>query len=306
MKRKVFLFAGLAFLIIGIQAQTVMDYDGNLYDTVVIGTQAWFKQNLKVTHYNNGTPIPLVIDTVTWAGLTTGARCYYANDSSSYDSIYGPLYNWHAVNDSNSICPEGWRVSSIPDWQAAESSLGGFDVAGGAMKESGTLHWASPNTGATNSSGFTGLPGGMRDPVQNNFRTLTENGLWWTTTAYNSSAAWSVYMWYLNTGIDHNPTPKTLGLSIRCVKDVATGTGNKLLPRKIKIYPVPAENRITIEYYTEQNQELRVFDLYGKMVLCHELTKQINQIDISALKNGIYILMIDDDQGPVLQKLVKK
>jgi hypothetical protein len=112
-------------------------------------------------------------------------------------------------------------------------------------------------------------------------------------------------MWYLNTGIDHNPTPKTLGLSIRCVKDVVTGTGNNIFPRKIKIYPVPADNRITIEYYAEQNQELRVFDLFGKIVLCHELTKQINQIDISSLKGGIYILQINDDHGSIQQKLIK-
>ncbi len=220
MKRIILLLAGFAFLTIKNQAQTVIDYDGNVYDTVIIGSQVWMKQNLKVVHYNNGIPIPNVPNSTAWANLTTGARCYYNNDSVANDSVYGPLYNWYSAHDPN-ICPAGWHISTNAEWQTAETYLGGVFIAGGKMKEADTLHWFSPNTGANNSSGFTGLPGGFRDPASD-FQYIGENGLWWTTTVYTTSTAWSTYLWYLFTGVDHNPTPKKYGLSLRCVKDIGS------------------------------------------------------------------------------------
>ncbi len=225
MKRAILILTGLAFLTFKNQSQTVNDYDGNVYDTVIIGSQVWLKENLKVTHYSNGIPIPNVTGNSAWANLATGARCYYNNDSSAFDSVYGPLYNWYAVNDTSNICPSGWHVSTNAEWTEAEIYLGGTGIAGGKMKEAGTAHWLSPNTGATNSSGFTGLPGGMRDPINNDFRTIQENGLWWTATAYNGSMAWSTYLWYLNAGVDHNPGTKKYGFSVRCVKDITTRAG---------------------------------------------------------------------------------
>jgi hypothetical protein len=115
------------------QAQTVTDYDGNVYDTVVIGNQVWLKQNLKTTHDNTGTLIPNVADSAAWANLSSWGRCYYNNDSAAYDSVYGPLYNWYVANNSN-VCPLGWHVASNAEWQAAETFLGGANVAGGKMK----------------------------------------------------------------------------------------------------------------------------------------------------------------------------
>ncbi len=148
-------------------------------------------------------------------------RCYYNNDSAAWDSIYGPLYNYYVASNAN-ICPDGWHVSTNAEWQAAELYLGGESVAGGKMKEAGTIHWISPIVGATNSSGFTGLPGGMRSSTSV-FSVLYENGLWWTATSFNVSMAWSTYLWYQFAGVDHNPTPKRYGLNIRCVKNTNIG-----------------------------------------------------------------------------------
>jgi uncharacterized protein (TIGR02145 family) len=306
MKKIFLLFAGLAFLTFKNQAQTVIDYDGNEYDTVVIGTQTWLKQNLKVTHYNNGVPIPNVTDNTIWANLTTGARCYYNNDSSAYDSVYGALYNWYAVNDPNHICPEGWHVSTNDEWQTTETYLGSASIAGGKMKEAGTLHWNSPNTGATNSSGFTGLPGGARDPINNDFRFINENGCWWTASAYPASMAWSTYMWYLNAGVDHNPASKKYGFNIRCVRDIETGIGDINSIEKIKIYPNPAINKISIEYADIQDLKMQIFNVVGECVMQGKLNNLSKPIDISSLSKGIYVIQISCVDWIMKEKIIKE
>jgi uncharacterized protein (TIGR02145 family) len=306
MKKIILFFAGLSFLAMENQAQKVADYDGNEYDTIYIGNLVWFKQNLKTTHYSNGLAIPLVTDTLLWASLTTGARCYYANDSATYDSIYGPLYNWYTVNNPDNVCPDGWRVPTNAEWEAAEGFLGGAMVAGGAMKEEGTLHWLSPNVGATNSSGFTGLPGGMRDPVNNNFRTLAENGLWWTSTAFNGASSWSTYLWYMNTGVDHNPVPRKFGLSIRCVRDVGTRTGDPGERGNIRIWPVPAQDKVTIEHARDLILNLQVFNMAGECVMQGQLKSRSSGLDISTLPAGIYMVKIFCRDWTVQRKLVKE
>ncbi len=309
MKKIFLLFAGLAFLTFENQAQTVIDYDGNVYDTVAIGAQTWLKQNLKVTHYNNGIPIPNVTDSITWANLTTGARCYFNNDSSAYDSVYGALYNWYVINNTNPICPAGWHVSTNDEWQATEAYLGGWDIAGGKMKEAGTLHWKSPNTGATNSSGFTGLPGGIRDPINMDFRYISENGMWWTASAYNASMVWTTYMWYLNAGVDHNPAPKKYGLSIRCVKDIETGIGDMNSIEKVKIYPNPASSSITIELpHTTaiKNTFLTIFNLNGQQLIEREITEPKIEIDISGLQRGVYFVRMYNDRTVTVNKIFKQ
>jgi uncharacterized protein (TIGR02145 family) len=306
MKKGILLLTGLAFLIIKNQAQTVTDFDGNVYNTVTIGTQLWLKENLKVTHYNNGVPVPNVADNTSWAAATMGARCYYNNDSVAYDSIYGPLYNWYIVDNINNICPSGWHVPTNAEWQTAEAYLGGSAIAGGKMKEAGTLHWVSPNTGATNSSGFTGLPGGMRDPINQDFRTIGENGLWWTSTADNASVAWSTYMWYLFAGIDHNPGSKKYGFSIRCVKDISAGFEDINYPGKFNLYPNPSNCRITIECAENQDLEILIYNLFGEMAMQKEVNHSENEIDISALPKGIYLLKIIGETRTMQQKLIKE
>ena len=142
----------------------ISDIDGNEYETVKIGSQWWMAENLKTTRCNDGTLIPLVSNDSSWQNLLTPGYCWYNNDSIAYADPYGALYNYYSVADTNSsnICPIDWHVPSSAEWTTLTGFLGGTFVAGGKMKETGTAHWANPNTGATNESGFTGLPGGIR------------------------------------------------------------------------------------------------------------------------------------------------
>lgn len=170
---------------------TVSDIDGNVYNTIQIGSQTWTVENLKTTRYRNGVTIPNVTDNTAWAALSTGAYCNYNIDAANA-TTYGRLYNWFAATDANNIAPGGWHVPSYNEWQTLINNLGGENVAGGTAKEAGLAHWQSPNTGATNSSGFTALPGGARyilftegdcNPVSPAvFWHLGLNGVWWTTT----------------------------------------------------------------------------------------------------------------------------
>jgi uncharacterized protein (TIGR02145 family) len=304
MKKLISLCMGLVCIVFISQAQTVTDYDGNAYDTVVIGTQVWLRQNLRVTRFNDGTFIPLVTDSTEWTNTASGSRCYYNNDSAAYDTVYGALYNGYVINDISHICPAGWHVTTDAEWQEAESFLGGWDVAGGKMKETGTVHWITPNAGATNSSGFTGLPGGMRDLV-NIFSTLGENGLWWTTTAYNSSTLWTTYLWNMSTGVDHNPAPKNYGLSIRCVRDVFSGHEDIGIARQISLYPNPAANNILIDYPGNDDLQVQLYTISGAFVTQHKLSRQSNEIDLSQLPKGIYIVKIIAAGRTLQKKLIK-
>lgn len=139
---------------------TVKDIDGNVYHVIKIGSQVWMKEDLKTTRYNDGTAIPYVAGDKEWAALRSDAYCWYNNDES-YKSVYGALYNWYTVNRGN-ICPTGWHVSSNSDWEELIDFCGGWDVAGGKLKEAGTAHWEAPHFGATNETGFTALPAGGR------------------------------------------------------------------------------------------------------------------------------------------------
>jgi uncharacterized protein (TIGR02145 family) len=138
--------------------EVVTDIDGNVYNTVTIGDQVWMAENLKTTKLNDGTSISNAIDNIAWASLSTPGYCWFINNRATYE-IYGALYNWYAVY-TDKLCPTGWHVPSNSEWTTLTDHLGGAEVAGGKLKESGSSHWASPNTGATNVTGFTALPGG--------------------------------------------------------------------------------------------------------------------------------------------------
>jgi uncharacterized protein (TIGR02145 family) len=197
---------------------TVTDIDGNVYNTVIIGNQVWMKENLRVTHYRNGDPIPNVTDSSNWNTLTTGAYCNYANNPNIIDS-YGRLYNWYAVHDTRNISPSGWHAPTDDEWTALINYLGGRDVAGGQLKEAGNAHWFSPNTGATNSSGFTALPAGYRT-YDGSYNERGYYTYWWTSTEYSdSSGAWCRRIDYNFNQVTLMAMIKYYGLSVRCVKD---------------------------------------------------------------------------------------
>jgi uncharacterized protein (TIGR02145 family) len=193
------------------------DIDGNVYHTVVIGSQEWMVENLKTTKYNDGTAIPLVTDGTEWNNLTTPGYCWYNNDAATYKNTYGALYNWYSVN-MGKLAPTGWHVPTDSDWSTLGTYLGGDAVAGGKLKEVGTTHWNSPNTGATNETGFSALPGGSCGG--GNFVNVGIFGNWWSATENGASIAYSRslscssftlgYWWNYN---------KNCGFSVRCVRD---------------------------------------------------------------------------------------
>ena len=197
---------------------TVTDIDGNVYKTITIGTQTWMADNLKTTKYRNGDPIPNVTGTSNWATLATGAYCWY-NDDTTYKANFGALYNWFAVAGSRNIAPSGWHVPTDADWTTLITYLGGVTVAGDKMRETGTLHWLSPNTYATNSSGFTALPGGMRG-YDGIFEEFGRYGYWWSSTAtegYPRNLVRSIHQ-TLNLSYFYLFYPQQ-SASIRCIQD---------------------------------------------------------------------------------------
>jgi uncharacterized protein (TIGR02145 family) len=136
-------------------------YNGYTYSSVVLGNgQEWMSENLRTTNYRNGDPIPTGLDNATWSTTTSGAYAIYNNDNAN-DAIYGKLYNWYAVADPRHVCPTGWHEPTDGEWTTLTDYLGGAAVAGGKMKTTGLQYWISPNTDATNESGFSGLPGGL-------------------------------------------------------------------------------------------------------------------------------------------------
>lgn len=183
---------------------------------VKIGTQVWMLKNLDVTTYRNGDPVPKVTDSATWTNLTTGAYCYYKNDSATYAAIYGKLYNWYAVNDSRGLAPKGMHIPSDAEWDVLASYLGGTSVAGGKMKEAGLLHWSDPNSGATNSSGFTGLPGGKR--YWGGFVYMNGNGYWWSSSQFVGMGIYR-YINYSYTDLNRTWDDSLNGFSVRCIRD---------------------------------------------------------------------------------------
>ena len=210
---------------------TVTDIDGNVYKTVKIGDQVWMAENLKVTHYRNGEPIPNVTVVNEWEYLTTGAQCSFDNNEANV-AIYGRLYNWYAVNDSRGLAPAGWHVPSDAEWKQLEMHLGMSQSQadsikgrgtneGDKLKENGTVHWESSNYHAPGEYGFTALPGGYRSNIGTFYMTAYVVGYiatFWSSTEYNSFHAW-----YRSLGtspsIFRDNCDKQWGYSVRCVRD---------------------------------------------------------------------------------------
>jgi uncharacterized protein (TIGR02145 family) len=199
------------------------DIDGNVYHTVKIGNQVWTVENLRVTKYNDGSAIPHIINDAAWDSChytETGVYCYY-NNTTNADSIkkFGALYNWYAVN-TGKLAPAGWHVPSDSEWSVLTTFLGGDSVAGGKLKEVGAAHWLSPNTDATNETGFSALPGGCRD-YDGTFSNVGGRGNWWSATAYNHNASVSCFreMYCNYANVDRDRVNNHFGFSVRCVRN---------------------------------------------------------------------------------------
>jgi uncharacterized protein (TIGR02145 family) len=188
--------------------------------TVAICSQLWMDRNLSVGNYRNGDPIPLVTDATAWANLTTGAYCFYNNDPST-EAVYGRLYNWYAASDPRGLAPTGWHMPTEAEWRTLGACVGGISglsVAGGPLKEAGTSHWLSPNSGATNSSGFTALPGGYRTDF-GTFAAIGEYAHWWGPEAFNATLGLGAGVWNFNVVLDIIGADKRNGWNVRCIKN---------------------------------------------------------------------------------------
>lgn len=198
----------------------LVDVEGNAYASVVIGTQTWMKENLKVSKYRNGDPIPNITTGSIWGSLVTGAFAFYGNDITN-DLVYGKLYNWYAAVDPRGVCPTGWHVPTNDEWIVFSDYLGGEPTAGGKMKSTGAGVWSQPNIGATNQSGFTALPGGFRSTNGDYiFERIGSAGIFWSTTAVSGATGWHRYLLSESEALLRDGGSfKVNGFSIRCLKD---------------------------------------------------------------------------------------
>jgi uncharacterized protein (TIGR02145 family) len=209
-------------------ASPITDSEGNVYNTVTIGTQNWMAENLKATKYNDGTAIPNITVDSTWAAATTGAYTDY-NNITANSATYGRLYNWYAVdnnaptmvasNGGKNLCPAGWHIPTLGEWTTLITYLGGEDMAGGKLKETGTTHWLDPNMGATNETGFAALPGGLHN-IDGKSYLIGEFGFWWSSNVDTTYGAWGMDMNFDNSGA-YSVSIEYLqaGFSVRCLKN---------------------------------------------------------------------------------------
>lgn len=208
---------------------SLTDLDGNAYTAITIGKQTWYKENLSVSKYSDGTEIPQVNDPSEWSTLTTGAWCYYDDDSSNQE-VFGKLYNWYAVagifNSASldnaflrkKLAPQGHHIPSDLEWTALSNNLG--SNAGGKLKQEGMDYWYDTNDEVTNSTGFNGLPGGIC--IDNgSFHLVGYHGYWWTSTTSSNDPKTA-----LNRSLNYNSNilcksydDKKYGFSVRFIKD---------------------------------------------------------------------------------------
>lgn len=295
---KLFKVLSQLFLISGVVlSQTVTDYDGNVYNTVTIGSQTWIKENLKSLHYCDGSEIP-------------DAAAY--NNLDSLAGIYGLLYTWNAAMNGSTepgtqgVCPCEWHVPTDEEWTTLENYLGGPSVAGGKMKETGGDHWLLPNTGATNSSGFSGLPAGEYDGYYypNIFQLLGTHAVFWTSTQINQTKARERYLSYDNAASSVYDWFKVMKYSIRCIKDTVTvGIENEkeLIDHfnLLQNYPNPFNPTTNIHFNIPKISfvTLKVHDVLGNEIktLVNEIKtagKYVTKFEGAELPSGVYFYQI--------------
>ncbi|MBK9636397.1 MAG: T9SS type A sorting domain-containing protein [Bacteroidetes bacterium] len=306
MNKSILILLVFSFMLLNTQAQTITDIDGNIYNTITLGTQIWTKENLKTTRFNNGdsiatTSLPINND-------STSIFQWSYNQDSLNIPVYGRLYTWYAVTDNRNVCPTGWHVPSEAEWISLANFLGGDTIAGDKMKEIGTTHWLSTTGSVSNSSDFTALPGGQRgNPT--GFSNLYTLGAFWSTTAWGSSAFPRAYIFSLqaNSGALHQSiSVANCGFAVRCVKDLTAGIQNLIPEDEIKIYPNPTKDKINISLEEIKNSIAFIYDISGKLIFQQSLIHKINPIDVNFLPVGVYVIKVVGMDFSVERKLVKE
>jgi uncharacterized protein (TIGR02145 family) len=320
----------LSFIgLIRVQAQTVTDIDGNVYNTVTIGTQVWMKENLKTTKYTDGTAIPNVTDNSAWAALTTPGYCWYNNDAAAYKATYGVLYNWYSLdatsNGGKNVCPAGWHVPTDTEWTTMENYLiaNGYNYDGTttgnkyAKALASASGWSSYSEAGTvgntdypakrNATGFTALPGGYRYDFDT-FINIGSYGSWWSSSEVFSTYAWSRYI-FCGSEIVWRISfyGKSCGFSVRCLRDLlATDIANPSTSI-IEIYPNPVSGILTIDYKSENFETVSILNSHGALLQKVKSISPMQQIDFSKFEPGLYFLEFTKATGEVKRlKVVKR
>jgi len=275
----------------------ITDGDGNTYSSVNIGTQTWLGENLKTTTYNDGSAITNITDSAVWASQTAPAYCWY-NNSISNKATYGALYNWFVVdntsNGNKNVCPVGWHVPAISEWSTLVSDLGA--LAGGMLKETGTTDWYSPNTGATNSTGFDAVGAGYRSSTTNFLYFVAMWGYcgFWSTTNGLNGYGQNAYLLNTDATCHLDSHYQQYGFSIRCVKNVFSELPDANTSNNMSIYPNPNDGEFSILFPNPSNNliDINIADISGKTVFETLSTHENYVYNGQQLKPGIYIVYI--------------
>jgi uncharacterized protein (TIGR02145 family) len=304
---KTLLFCGLLLFILKTNAQTLTDIDGNVYNFVDIGSQRWMAENLKTRTFNNGDSIPISISS--WNN-TTPNYCWYLNDSVTYSNPYGALYNWYAVGTGN-LCPAGWHVPTDEEWTTLGTFLGGNSVAGEKLKEVGNTHWNYyAYAVGSNSSGFTGVPGGQRDYGGGaSFLWKGDLGMYWSSTE-NPLAPLTQAK---NRGLNYNSNivsvssgNKKVAYSVRCISN-SLGIDQNKIPDNFIVYPNPANESLKIQLPTNiQNGLISIKNIIGQNIMTFAINENISVLNISKLEQGIYFVELTYENNKKTSKFIKQ
>ena len=274
--------------------QTVNDVDGNTYNTVTIGNQVWMAENLKTTKFNNQNPIPLVTDNTLWSSQTQAAYCYYQEDESVANE-YGNLYNWHVVNDTRNVCPTGYHVPAISEWEELINFLGGVAVAGGKLKEIGFAHWLTPNTGATNSNGFNLLPSGWRAHNNGSYENLTYMAYQWSSSSVDALNSSVLLVGYDSEAAYTSNSHILTGLPIRCVKDENSSHIDNLDHSFLFLFPNPANEVLNIRCMKNAYHTVKLLDVNGKLLMRGTIENDMFRFNVSNIPSGSYVIELHSE-----------
>ncbi len=325
MKKLILLMIGIFVLCFQNQAQSIIDIDGNTYNTITIGSQKWLKENLRTTRLNDGSPIPNITIDSLWSKLTSPGFCNY-NNTLNNDTIntFGRLYNLITVS-TNMLCPIGWHVPSDDEWGTMENFLiaNGYNYDGTKFGDRFTNNKIGKSLAAKtdwvpylfygsvgspelpskrDSSGFSALPGGYRDRG-GNFGEIGNYGHWWCSYDNLSINTWLHYMGFAYTDISRSYSNDGWGCSVRCVGDIST-SAIVTNSNEITIYPNPAKNSLFIKKTNSSNSFVTISNLQGELVL--SVQNASNVINISNLNEGVYIVKIIDSWNMKIAKFIKE
>lgn len=291
---------------ITLRAQTITDIDGNVYQTVSIGSQVWMAENLRTTHFSNGVAIATTTTAVN--NDYTAMYQWAYNDDANLVPVYGRLYTWPVAIDNRNVCPAGWHVPADTDWVVLGNFLGGITFAGGKMKETGTTHWLATDISVDNSSLFTGLPGGHRgNPM--GYSNMGAIGTFWTSTAIDAGSYPRGTCYRLtatNSELTQSLAVGNCGQSIRCIKSTAVGVESPQHDQGLQLFPNPANGQLSIRFNTPGNRRLFVYNMMGALLLEKELNTASEQLDTGSFPKGMYLLKIVGKEGVSERKWLKE